>query len=47
MQVLLDTNIVLDVLFERQPFYTASAALWNAAQRSANKSTGIFLRLRL
>jgi predicted nucleic acid-binding protein len=31
MRVLLDTNIVLDVLLNRQPFVTDSRALWQAA----------------
>jgi predicted nucleic acid-binding protein len=30
MRVLLDTNIVLDVLFERQPWFEESRAVWQA-----------------
>lgn len=30
MRVLLDTNIILDVLLDREPFVTDSAAIWAA-----------------
>ncbi len=31
-RVLVDTNVVLDVLLDRQPHFTASAALWAAVE---------------
>lgn len=31
MRILLDTNIVLDVLLRRQPFYDESYAIWKAS----------------
>ena len=30
MRVLFDTNVILDVLFRREPFVTTAAALWQA-----------------
>lgn len=32
MKILLDTNILLDVLARREPFYEDSAAVWNLAE---------------
>jgi len=32
MKVLLDVNVVLDVLLDRQPHCTASAAVWSAVE---------------
>ena len=32
---LVDTNVVLDVLLERQPHFTASAAVWTAIETAA------------
>jgi predicted nucleic acid-binding protein len=34
-RILLDTNVVLDVLLDRQPFVDASAAVWNAVETRA------------
>lgn len=31
-RVLVDTNVALDVLLERQPHFTASAAVWSAIE---------------
>jgi predicted nucleic acid-binding protein len=31
-RLLLDINIVLDVLLDREPYVQASAAVWNAAE---------------
>ena len=33
MKPFVDTNILLDVLGERQPFYARSAAIWDLAER--------------
>lgn len=33
MTVFVDTNILLDVLAEREPFYNASAEIWSLAER--------------
>jgi predicted nucleic acid-binding protein len=33
MKILVDTNILLDVLAKRQPFYSASAQVWSYAER--------------
>lgn len=33
MNVLLDTNILLDVLARREPFYAAAAEIWSLAER--------------
>ena len=35
MKVFFDTNILIDVLANRQPFYQDSAALWTLAERRA------------
>ncbi len=32
MKVLVDTNVLLDVLAKRQPFYADSAAIWSLAE---------------
>ena len=32
MKVLIDVNVVLDVLLDREPHYTASAAVWSAIE---------------
>ena len=32
MRVLLDTNVVLDFLLDRDPFSNSAAALWKASQ---------------
>ncbi len=32
MNVFLDTNVLLDVLAQREPFYTASAQVWTLAE---------------
>ena len=32
MKIFFDTNIILDVLFEREPFYKQSAYLWSLAE---------------
>ena len=34
MRILVDTNVLLDVLAHRQPFYTASARVWTLAEHS-------------
>jgi len=34
MRILFDTNIVLDVLLEREPHFSASAAAWAAVENS-------------
>lgn len=39
MKVFLDTNILIDVLANRQPFYKDSAALWTLSER--RKITGL------
>lgn len=33
MNILIDTNILLDVLAAREPFYAAAAAIWSLAER--------------
>ena len=33
MRVLVDTNVLLDVLARREPFYAAAAAIWSMAER--------------
>ena len=33
MRALIDTNVILDVLFERQPFVDAAAAIWLANEQ--------------
>ena len=33
MKVLVDTNVLLDVLAHREPFYRASAQIWSLAER--------------
>ena len=33
MKVLVDTNVLLDVLGKREPFYAAAAELWSLAER--------------
>lgn len=33
MRILVDTNILLDVLARREPFYAAAAAIWSLAER--------------
>jgi predicted nucleic acid-binding protein len=35
MNVFFDTNVVLDVLVKREPFYADSAALWTLAERGS------------
>lgn len=35
MNVFFDTNVVLDVLLKREPFYADSAALWTMAERGS------------
>jgi len=35
MKVLIDVNVVLDVLLDRQPHYAASAAVWSAIEGGA------------
>jgi predicted nucleic acid-binding protein len=35
MKVLVDANVVLDVLFDRQPYFAASAAVWSAIEGGA------------
>ena len=34
MKVLVDTNVLLDVLARRDPFYVAASALWSMAERN-------------
>lgn len=34
MTIFVDTNVLLDVLAKREPFYEASAAVWTLAERS-------------
>lgn len=53
MRVLLDTNIVLDVLLERQPFLSESELLWEASEKglltayiTASTITDIFYTVR-
>jgi predicted nucleic acid-binding protein len=33
MRILLDTNVVLDVLLEREPFFDDSSRVWQASDR--------------
>ena len=33
MRALIDTNVILDVLFERPPFVDAAAAIWLANEQ--------------
>lgn len=33
MTILVDTNVLLDVLARREPFYAAAAAVWSLAER--------------
>ncbi len=33
MRILVDTNVLLDVLARREPFYAAAAAIWSLAER--------------
>jgi predicted nucleic acid-binding protein len=33
VRILVDTNILLDVLARREPFYAAAAAIWSLAER--------------
>ena len=33
MRILVDTNVLLDVLARREPFYAASAGVWSLAER--------------
>ena len=33
MQVLLDTNVVLDVLLQRKPWYKTAAIIWQAVEQ--------------
>src|SRR5712671_2715343 len=33
MRVLVDTNVLLDVVVERKPFYTDSVAIWTLAEQ--------------
>ena len=33
MKVLVDTNVLVDVVVERQPFYTDSVAIWTLAEQ--------------
>jgi len=35
MKVFLDTNVLLDILAKREPFYTASAEVWSLAESGA------------
>lgn len=35
MRILVDTNVLFDVLTVREPFFNASASVWNMAERSA------------
>jgi predicted nucleic acid-binding protein len=35
MKVFFDTNVVLDVLLERKPFYSDSVAVWTMAEQGA------------
>ena len=35
MKVFFDTNVLIDVLAKREPFYTDSASLWTLAERRA------------
>jgi predicted nucleic acid-binding protein len=53
MKVLVDTNVLLDVLAKRQPFYADSAAIWTLAEEgqieglvSAVSFTNIFYIVR-
>ncbi len=39
MKILLDTNVVLDVLLDRQPYVDASAVVWSAVETGV--STGL------
>ena len=34
MKVFIDTNLVLDVLAQREPFYTTSSRLWELIENS-------------
>jgi len=33
VKIFLDTNVLLDVLLDRKPFYADSAAVWTLAER--------------
>ena len=53
MKVFIDTNVILDVLGKRIPFYNDAAAIWNLAEEqqieaivSAVSFTNIFYILR-
>ena len=35
MKIFLDTNVLLDILAKREPFYTASAEIWSLAESGA------------
>jgi hypothetical protein len=35
MKVLIDTNLLLDVLAKREPFYAAAARIWTLAETGA------------
>lgn len=35
MKVFLDTNVLLDILAKREPFYTASSEVWSLAESGA------------
>ncbi len=37
INILIDTNILLDVLTERKPYYASSAAVWTLAERGQIK----------
>jgi predicted nucleic acid-binding protein len=37
MRVFLDTNVLLDVLLRREPFYTASAAVWTLVENGRHQ----------
>ncbi|MCY2962336.1 MAG: PIN domain-containing protein [Planctomycetota bacterium] len=53
MRIFFDTNILLDVLAKREPFYDESAAIWTLAERgmvvgliSAVSLTNVFYIVR-
>lgn len=38
MNILVDTNVLLDVLVRREPFYADSSAVWTLAERGSLKA---------
>jgi hypothetical protein len=48
MKIFIDTNVLLDVLIEREPFYKDSAIVWTMVEKNLVKaSRGISPRFQL